>query len=592
MNGVYCEQSGTTWSTLIEALATVDPGTPLLLRKGRHQAPSRFNMQVFLTGEAGAELIGPTIMAYGGSLQGLLISSSSLRHGPALELRGDSKIADCVLSNRQGWAKNANNVLTAALRVGSSATATTLLSCTCDGFVLVEGPHTSFRDSTFSGLGGRACVEVCAGVVACTLTGCTLRDHPGAAVLVRRRACVEIVGTSLERCGWSSIECIGGTVTLKASRVLQTSSGSALVVREGGRLECEDCQVHDNASTGAEACGAATQLLIRRSSLRDGASGVGVLCWQEAQADIQETTIDSYPLAGIDVGDGSSPVVVGNTIRKSKTGILVCKGAGGHYKANRISAAERAGIECHSSHEELHVHENKIDGCDIGILFLAGGGGRCAANRVQTCRVGIELRGASSPEVASCEVFQNRRAGVQVQRDGGGCVRECHIHDNGIVARSSVGVQTSAAKRVGGDGAGVVLLDGACARIEHNRIRANKGCGVFSDNGSLCDIIGNTISDNGGQDLCSRPSSQGRARGNRNESNRAVAAVVVPRQRTPFDWTVGSNLHESDKTMEQRVQEMRKDYEEMAENKEMCAMNMAPANVGGAEAMSAMCSLS
>lgn len=70
--------------------------------------------------------------------------------------------------------------------------------------------------------------------------------------------------------------------------------------------------------------------------------------------------------------------------------------------------------------------------------------------------------------------------------------------------------------------------------------------------------------------------SQAQLGGNVDGRQRPLSASTVPRQRVPFDWTVGDNVTSQDKTLQQRVEEMRQDYVVLAASKEASAMAVLP----------------
>ena len=67
-----------------------------------------------------------------------------------------------------------------------------------------------------------------------------------------------------------------------------------------------------------------------------------------------------------------------------------------------------------------------------------------------------------------------------------------------------------------------------------------------------------------------------------------ASATVVRRQRVPFDWTVGKNITPNDKSLHEKVAEVRSQYAAMSgDDKQMGALMMMPE---GSDA-SVMCSI-
>ena len=98
----------------------------------------------------------------------------------------------------------------------------------------------------------------------------------------------------------------------------------------------------------------------------------------------------------------------------------------------------------------------------------------------------------------------------------------------------------------------------------------NAGPGVFAHADAHAALSGNIFNGNRGDAVAARPLSDAvvsEADTASVDHKRAVTPSIVRRQRVPFDWTVGANVGADDKSLAERVAEMRQQYEAMRDDK-------------------------
>jgi hypothetical protein len=230
----------------------------------------------------------------------------------------------------------------------------------------------------------------------------------------------------------------------------------------------------------------------------------------------------------------------------------------------------------------------------VGILVRAGGCGLWVENLVSGNAVGIEVDGAGAhPLMQRNKVHGNHKAGVRVMPGASVEFADGSIRSNGhscVVHKSGVGGRRGAPRPLIGDdrGAGVVVHVGGEARLDGNAISANAGAGVFADAHARLELRGNAFGSNLGDAVRARPStstivSEGDAKSA--DQRRVITPAITRRQRVPFDWTIergaaGNNVSADDKTLDDRVAEMRAQYYAMSGDKQECAAGMFPDGIG------------
>ena len=149
----------------------------------------------------------------------------------------------------------------------------------------------------------------------------------------------------------------------------------------------------------------------------------------------------------------------------------------------------------------------------------------------------------------------------------------CTLRDNVLkVPRRHAGSSRPEAKVWEHMGAAIAARGQARLRMRRCRFEANGGDAVRS---RPCGAFGNIA---GCDAAASRPVTAGPTlvRGNVDQHRRPVSATVTRRQRVPFDWTVGSNVAAADKSLQERVDEMRREYRAMSADKEMGTLSILP----------------
>ena len=392
-------------------------------------------------------------------------------------------------------------------------------------------------------------------------------------------------------CG-SGLEVASGASAVARANEIEESGGVGILVRGGGGGEFRANTVVGAWSRALELCGARTSAHVEGNTLRGSRSGVGVLVHGGAGGRIVENEILAHPLAGIEVGEGSAPVVERNRVRGcGHAGVLIGAGGGGTFTANEVRGNGQVGIECCSAAEGLRLESNRVSDHDkgAGVLVRGGGAGEWVANEVRANAIGVDLIEGAAPRMLRNTIAGNLRVGLRVSADVSARIEGNQIVENGrgrLVSHSRRGERTH-----GDDaGCGVLLERGATPRLEGNHIASNSGAGVFAHSESGGVLAANVFRDNRGAALAARPQSRTEARPTNRfaDDRRAVTPSVVRRQRVPFDWTVGHNVAAEDKTLQEKAEEYRAQYRSMAGNLEAGAVSMLPE---GADA-SLLCAIS
>ena len=442
-------------------------------------------------------------------------------------------------------------------------------------------------------------IVLCGTAVGCTLSENTICDSRGSGVLLSCRAAGTLTANVILRSAGVGLEVTSNsTPTVHRNQVLD-SGGVGLLVRGGACGEFVDNVVRGAWSSAAELSGRGTEPQLQGNRFLEGSGrAVGVLIRDGAAPHLSGGEVSGHALAGIEVGDGANPTVSGCSIRRcGQAGVLLMPGASGTLRGNKIETNLRSGIECSSGASGLLIEANTVSGhkAGVGILVRAGGCGHWVANLVSGNAVGIEVDGAGAhPLMQRNKVHGNHKAGVRVMPGASVEFADGSIRSNGhrcVVHKSGVGGRRGAPRPLIGDdrGAGVVVHVGGEARLDGNAISANAGAGVFADAHARLELRGNAFGSNIGDAVRARPStstmlSEGDAKSA--DQRRAITPAITRRQRVPFDWTiergaVGNIVSADDKTLDDRVTEMRAQYYAMSgDHKQASAAGIFPDGFG------------
>jgi parallel beta-helix repeat protein len=441
-------------------------------------------------------------------------------------------------------------------------------------------------------------IVLCGTAVGCTLSENIICDSRGSGVLLSYRAAGTLTANVILRSAGVGLEVTSSsTPTVHRNQVLD-SGGVGMLVRGGACGEFVDNVVRGAWSSAAELSGRGTEPRLQGNRFLEGSGrAVGVLIRDGAAPQLSGGEVSGHALAGIEVGDGANPTVSGCSIRRcGQAGVLLMPGASGTLRGNKIEANLRSGIECSSGTSGLLIEANTVSGhkAGVGILVRAGGCGHWVENLVSGNAVGIEVDGAGAhPLMQRNKVHGNHKAGVRVMPGASVEFADGSIRSNGhscVVHKSGVGGRRGAPRPLIGDdrGAGVVVNVGGEARLDGNAISANAGAGVFADAHARLELRGNAFGSNLGDAVRARPStstivSEGDAKSA--DQRRVITPAITRRQRVPFDWTIergaaGNNVSADDKTLDDRVAEMRAQYYAMSGDKQECAAGMFPDGIG------------
>lgn len=596
-NATYVNADGTHQLTAVLAAAVT--GAEIILGAGTF-----FELQ---TVEIPA---GVTVRGSGTALS--IIESSAT---PALALSGDAICITGLSVRCKAVAARPHSRPTSRLGVPSrpgTATAMVALASAdarttmqiCDG-ARVQVSHCCFSGGgVYVGDGSRALLhdnEIDGGGIemhgtdsGCELCRNTIRDSAGNGVLLSARAAGLVADNRISKCRGAGIEVAHGATARVLRNEVVDAQGIGLLLHAGGGGEVGENVVRGAGSRAAEVCGSGADVLLRDNKLLDSAGGVGVLLHGGTTARLEGGEITGHPLGGIEIGSGSAPTITSCTVRNcGQAGVLITAGGGGTLRSNRIEANLLHGIECCTT-ADLVVEANTVSGHKrgAGIFVHAGGRGVWIGNTLSANAVGAELAGQDTmPELRRNKILSNTRAGVQVRQGAHVVMHECQVRSNGggcVVSGGRRGERT-----VGGDdaGAGIVVHGGCEVRLQGNTLSNNTGAGLFTHAGAHVDLDANVFRGNRGDAVRARPSSStvlSAADARCRDHQRAVTPIIMPRQRVPFDWTVGDNVSADDKTLADRTAEMHAQYRSMSGDK-AGSMAMLPEGVDPSSALCVLC---
>ena len=557
------------------ALASAQPGDTITVPPGLHPGPFRIS-GVTLEAAPGATLLGPIVLLSGTTLDGLTVMGA-----PAPRPRPQTA------GSQRRQQTSSSLVPLVDIQSGSS----TLVGCRIDGTVRVgPGSTAQIRRNLISSAVGPG-VELIGTADGCEVSENTIEALGGAGIVVRRQARALLSSNRVLGSGGAGIEVVARAASKVIQNTVHDGRGQGVLVHDGASAELLDNDIRRNFSSAVELSGEGTSAVLSGNTLRDGQSGVGLLIHHRAHAVVTDNDIGGHPIANVEVGDGSAPTLERNVLEGSRgVGLLLAPGAAGVYRRNTVRLNGRAGIECCSAElEGLLLESNNISQQrgGVGALLLHGGAGRWHDNRLAGNAVGMQLGKGAAPNVLRSDMCENRKMGLELRPGSAGCVRDCHIHNNGH-DRLAAGGRRGA--RTAGDdsGAGVVMRSTSATEVVQNQIGLNAGAGVFAESFSQGHVSQNVLKDNCGAAISSRPGSACRARGNLDGDRCPLEPTVVRRQRVPFDWTVGSNITAHDKTLQDRVGEMRSSYLAMKDDGPVGMMALMPEGSGASEACCVM----
>ena len=319
----------------------------------------------------------------------------------------------------------------------------------------------------------------------CTVRGSTVCDGGGAGVLCCAAARGSLADNTIARNGGAGIEVVGhGSRPVVRGNRLHDGRATGLLVRSGGGGEFVENDARRNRSSAVEfyGCGG---VLLEKNKLCESQSGVGILlhgggcggCGGSSEGEavrIVGNEISGHPIAGIEIGPGSSACVERNTVHHCKQVGLLLAGGGGTIRRNRIYENTMAGIECSGAGSDglgngwlgggelggggggtLLVEGNTIfkqtGRGGVGIHVRNGGGGSWNGNTIKLNSLGMLFGSGAAAQMMDNEVCDNTLAGVRVDEGAHGLMRDCRIHRNG---RGRVSINGRRGERTHGDDSG------------------------------------------------------------------------------------------------------------------------------------------
>ena len=406
--------------------------------------------------------------------------------------------------------------------------------------------------------------------ISCELRDNTIRGSAFAGVVLCARAAATLADNRIVESGSTGLEVYGACHDLLITRnAISGTAGVGMLVREGSSGSFKGNVVRDAGATSLEICGCGSDVCIEGNQFLGGRSGFGVLLGPGAEATISDNEVRGHPLGGVEIAAGACPTLCGNTVGAcGGAGVLIDADGGGTLRKNTIADNLRHGIECCSSHAALLLEHNTISGHKrgSGVVVRAGGGGRWHDNVISGNLVGVDVVDGARPELLRNRIHANAREGLTIGQGSVASVVDCTVRANGKARVAHATARRGPQVPLDDMGAGIVVRAGGEALMRGNQISMNAGAGVFAHADSTATLTANVFRGNKGMELAARPLSRMSVADTdlrSTDPTRAVTPQVVRRQRTPFDWTIGSNVSAEDKSLAERAAEYRAQYEAM-----------------------------
>ena len=418
--------------------------------------------------------------------------------------------------------------------------------------------------------------------LSCEVRDNTISESGGAGLVMCARAAATIADNRVRGCVGAGMEVFGACHDILISRnEIADSGGVGLLLRDGANGKVAENVVRRAGSSSLEVCGrGSSPLRVINNTLTEGKSNAsGVLLTDGTDAHLQGNHVSCHPLDGVEIAAGACPTLTENVVTKcGGAGVLIGANGGGELRGNTISENMRHGVECCSNHPSLLLERNTITGHrrGSGVLVRGGGGGRWVDNVISMNLHGVELVEEATPELVRNRIHANLREGLTIGSGVVASVVECNVRANGNARITGAYQGGRRGQHISGDdaGAGVVVHAGGVARMHGNQIAMNAGAGIFTHTDAKTTLTSNTFRGNKGEALAARPRAEttlAEADAKSLDPTRAVTPVVMRRQRTPFDWTVGSNVTAEDKSLAERAAEYRAQFEAMRGSDKMAS---------------------
>lgn len=290
--------------------------------------------------------------------------------------------------------------------------------------------------------------------------------------------------------------------------------GRNVQVTGAGRVLLQESTVVDAADANVVILGAGSAATLERAVVRGGPVGEGVLVAPGAVVELKETAVVANQGAGVVVQQAAEAVVADSLVRDTRTqpdgslGMGIQVGYGG-----QLQLLGSALVRNHS----------------VGLLVTRKGGDGAPARAVVHRSLvrdtlpgkngyghGIEVNLAGKLELSSSAVARNHQVGLGVALEGEAVVSDSVVRDTRPLSDRAVGH-------------GVLVFEGARARLTGTHVRGNAAIGLAISNASA-GVQGGEISDNSvGLHV--------------QEGVRLREVTQVPDQLEPLEAVVSSDTH-------------------------------------------------
>jgi hypothetical protein len=288
------------------------------------------------------------------------------------------------------------------------------------------------------------------------LEGSEIRDCAGIGALALGGATITLSGDSIVRDGdGDGLMARGANSRLVLSDAsVRDNGGSGAILDAGAAGAIERCLFADNTRAGVWASGLHSTLRLEDSTSRG--QGVGVAVGPGAEALLRNDDILGNAQRGVLVdGVRAQAIIEGSRLDGGEIGLVVQNGAIAWDRHNVIKGATMAGISALGRGSILESERSRISLIEqFGILVSEGASAKLTADQVSECEYGLVINTDhdSQVRVIGNDIFANAQG--------------LFVHDGRV-------------------------------ELESNRIRLNRGFGLFTAAGVWPQMTANEIHDNG-----------------------------------------------------------------------------------------------
>ncbi|WP_261562702.1 AAA family ATPase [Frankia tisae] len=476
------------------ALVAAGPGDTVAVRPGLYRESLVFTRDVILVAEEGPGSVvievpsGAALLVAGGEvwLRDLELRGGD-EHLPLVQVAGGLlRMDDCEI--------RASAAAAVHLRGGRALMRGGSIANPAGAAVVADAGDAEFTGVVVESIGGpglvvsgdaspvlRGCVirgvngigVLAAGTGSPLLADCRIGPVTGFGVLAQQETRLRLVTSEISGGQVSLLAADGARPTLDRC-ALREAAGHGVVTRDRAEPGLVDCIIERPAGHGLHAAGRSAPVLDRCAVRGSGAAGV--VADEAARPTVSASEIDGCADVGVLLLGESTARLDGVRVHASPIGVAI-EGAA----APRLSGLD-------------------LDDVTYG-LHATGGAGRFADSRVHDARrAGVRLAGEATTELHNVRVAQGR-IGIEIVAQASPILRAVEVdgaRDAGILVRDGAYARLTSSRVHGTAGPGVVLGPGTRATISDTELVGNRGPGLLVETDQEVTISGGVVRGNAG----------------------------------------------------------------------------------------------